>query len=266
MSCARGATSRTRTSCRSTTSTSGSSIRTSSPSSRRTASARRLINDAEEIPGRARRSSTCCRRCTRCAPAHAQRVYHRGLKPEQLLIDALRQRQGLGLRLHADRRARSRGDPPDLRRHGQRRVHGAGALHRSDGGRSAGRHLRARHHLLRAADAEAAGPALADAVADQPDAAARHRRHLRSDDARREERALRDGRRHPRRHRQARGHGSRARPPEPGARRREPAVSRSSSAPAPKSRSPARRSKAKRATTRRPAHRPYSFQQRRKKI
>ncbi len=50
-------------------------------------SARRLINDAEEIPVElAFRYLLQCLHALRAA--HAQRVYHRGLKPEQLLIDA----------------------------------------------------------------------------------------------------------------------------------------------------------------------------------
>src|SRR3569623_298885 len=50
-------------------------------------SARRLINDAEEIP-----VELCFKYLLQTLHAlragHAQRVYHRGLKPEQLLIDA----------------------------------------------------------------------------------------------------------------------------------------------------------------------------------
>ena len=228
-------------------------------------SARRLINDAEDIPVELAFKYLL-------QTLHALRAASRTarLSPRPQAGAAadrrVRQRQGLGLRLHADRRARSRGDPPDLRRHGQRRVHGAGALHRSDGGRPAGRHLRARHHLLRAVDAEAAGPALADAVADQPVAAARHRRHLRSDDARREERALRDGRRHPRRHRQARGHGGGARPPEPGARRaraRSQSIKFRPGAEEPLAGTPV---EGEEGDDKKAGHRPYSFQQRRKKI
>ena len=119
----------------------------------------------------------------------------------------------------------------------------------------AGRHLRARHHLLRAAHPEAAGPALADAVADQPEPAARHRRHLRSHDARLAQRALRDGRRHPRRHRQARGHGQPARLGRTRCSSATARCRRSSSGRAPRSRSSARRSTATARTATRRARR-----------
>ena len=95
-------------------------------------SARRLINDAEEIPVELVvqvPAADAARAARRARPARlSPRPQARAAADRRL-----RQREGLGLRVHADRRARSRGDPPDLRRHGQRRVHGARALHRPDG-------------------------------------------------------------------------------------------------------------------------------------
>jgi hypothetical protein len=51
------------------------------------ASARRLVNDAEEIPVELA-FKYLLQTLHALRAAHAQRVYHRGLKPEQLLIDA----------------------------------------------------------------------------------------------------------------------------------------------------------------------------------
>ena len=135
-------------------------------------SARRLINDAEELPVELV-FKYLLQTLHALRAAHAQRVYHRGLKPEQLLIDAYGNVKvsDFGFTRIVER------DHAVIRQIyvGMGNVaYMAPELYTDPMmAGSAGRHLRARHHLLRAADAEAAGPALADAVADQPEHAAR---------------------------------------------------------------------------------------------
>ena len=173
-------------------------------------SARRLINDAEEMPVELV-FKYLLQTLHALRAAHAQRVYHRGLKPEQLLIDgygnvkvsdfgftriverdhAVIRQIYVGMGNVAYMAPELYTDPMAAGPQGD--IYALGIIF---------------YELLTRKLPGRRSPMPSQINPSMPQ---RHRRHLRSDDARREGRALRDRRRHPRRHRQARGHGDAAR-------------------------------------------------------